>query len=282
MHSFLISLSWLAVASYLLAGCEATDVPELSSAGEILEQTGCKDPDNLTRVTGNDLCLVIKTWAPKQSDSVSTLLVFLHGDVSKGGAADYQYRAAEVYASPEVIAVAMLRPGYYDRAGNGSTGDYYGRRDNYTRENVEAIAAALQTLKRHHGVKHLVVLGHSGGANIAGVILGYQPGLIDGAVLVSCACNLTRWRLDRARRRWTRSLSAHRYIDAIPEHTTVVAITGERDNRTKPYLARDYVDDLRDRGVDATFVLIPKGKHRFYSMSFRKEVDDVLEAVKEK
>lgn len=296
MHSFLISLSRLAVALFLLAGCQATGVPEPSPpAGAKSEQIGCKDPDNLNRVSGNELCLVIKTWAPEPSDSASTLLVFLHGDVSKGCAcdvsrccaADYQYRAAKFYASSEVVAVAMLRPGYYDRAGNRSTGDYNCRRDNYTHVNIDAIAAALQTLKEYHKVEHLVVLGHSGGANIAGVILGRRPGLIDGAVLVSCACDIPRWRRDRRRQPWPRSLSAHNYIIDVPEDTTVVAITGEKDRNTKPYLARAYVRHLRESDVkNATFVRIPNAVHgfssMFYSVPFRKAVDGVLKAVKAK
>ena len=296
MHAFLITLSRLAAALYLLADCQVTGVPEPSPpAGAISEQTGCKDPDNFKRVSGNELCLVIKTWAPERSDSASTLMVFLHGDVSRCCAgdvsrccpADYQYSAAKVYASPGVVAVAMLRPGYYDRAGNHSTGKHYGRRDNYTHVNIDAIAAALQTLKRHHGVEHLVVLGHSGGANIAGVILGRRPGIIDGAVLVSCPCNVRLWRQER-KDPWPRSLSAHDYITAIPKDTTVLAITGEKDDNTKPKLAQDYVGELqcKRRDIDATFVRIPNAVHgfssMFYSVPFRKAVDGVLKAVKAK
>ena len=248
----------LFAAALLLAGCETASESD---------RLACLDPDNLTQARGKEYCLVIRTKFSQFADSPSTLIVFLHGDVSKGGPADYQFRSLGQYASSDVIAVAMLRPGYYDRYNNRSTGSNNGRRDSYTRENVEAIADALSTLKRHHKVKHLVVLGHSGGAAIAGVILGYQPGLVDGAILISCPCNLARWRADR--RPWMRSLSPHKYVDEVPVQAKILAITGANDHDTKPYLAKEYVSSLRDRGIDASVVIIADGSHGFDSLDWR-------------
>ena len=142
-----------------------------------------------------------------------------------------------------------------------------------------AIAAALLNLKRHHMAAKLVVLGHSGGASITGVILGYRPGLIDAALLLSCPCDIPRWRSDRGRRRWSRSLSPHRYLDGVPDTTKVVAVTGENDRNTGPHLARDYVSALRERGVDATFVLAPDGSHSFRSLPIREQLDALLQAL---
>lgn len=249
------------------------------TAGAGASEMGCETPDNVTRVAGAKLCLAIKTWAPAQTGSISTLLVFLHGDVSRGGPADYLFPTAEAYGSPTVVSVAMLRPGYYDRDGNRSTGDNFDRRDSYTQENIGAIAEALQNLKRHHGADKLVVLGHSGGAAIAGVILGTRPGLIDAALLLSCPCNIPRWRADRGRSRWKQSLSAHSFLDSVPDTTKVVAVTGEKDRNTGPHLARDYASALRERGVDATFVLAPDGSHSFRSLPVREQLDRLLQAL---
>lgn len=249
------------------------------TAGAGASEAGCETPDNVKRVAGAKLCLAIKTWAPARAGTASTLLVFLHGDVSRGGPADYLFRIAAAYASPAVISVAMMRPGYYDRDGNRSTGDNFGRRDSYTAENIEAIADALGNLKRHHGADKLVVLGHSGGASIAGVILGYRPGLIDAALLFSCPCDISRWRSDRGRRPWERSLSAHSFLDSVPGTAKVVAVTGEKDRNTRPHLARDYVSALRERGVEATFVLAEDGSHSFRSLPVREHLDRLLQAL---
>jgi pimeloyl-ACP methyl ester carboxylesterase len=40
----------------------------------------------------------------------------------------------------------------------------------------------------------VVVAGHSGGAAIAANILGRHPALIDAALLVSCPCDVEKWR----------------------------------------------------------------------------------------
>jgi pimeloyl-ACP methyl ester carboxylesterase len=39
-----------------------------------------------------------------------------------------------------------------------------------------------------------VLAGHSGGAPITGDLLGRLPSAVDGALLVSCPCDLAAWR----------------------------------------------------------------------------------------
>ena len=70
------------------------------------------------------------------------------------------------------------------------SGDKMGGGDNYTAHNVDAVANALQALKTKYGARRLVVVGYSGGAATAGVILGRHPELIDNAVLIACPCDL--------------------------------------------------------------------------------------------
>ena len=68
--------------------------------------------DNKTRVAANDECLVIKTHGgPAERTS---LIIFVHGDSPRGGPSDYLYRAAQVFGENGVVAVGLIRPGYYD------------------------------------------------------------------------------------------------------------------------------------------------------------------------
>lgn len=57
--------------------------------------------------------LAYQAYGPAQA---RILAVFVHGDVSAGGPADYMYRYAQSFAAGrrDVAAVALLRPGYYD------------------------------------------------------------------------------------------------------------------------------------------------------------------------
>ena len=224
-----------------------------------LPDSRCDSPDNETRVRGNKECLVIRTFRPASPAEAPKLLVFLHGDLSDGGAADYIYDLARDAVADGRVVVALLRPGYFDSAGNQSSGDNGNRQDSYTKHNVDAIAAALKALREHHKASHLVVVGHSGGAAISGVILGRHPGVADAAVLAACPCFVAEWRAGR--RRWTQSLSPDEVIKHVPVATRVLALTGDADDRTRPTLAADYVNALVKRGLPARFELVPGASH---------------------
>jgi predicted esterase len=133
---------------------------------------------------------------------------------------------------------------------------FYASGESYTPHNIDAISEALKTLKKHHSARKLIVVGHSGGANIGGVIIGRHPGLLDGAVLSACAANLQEWADRYGTARWTpaRSLSPHTYAKYVPKTTKVIAITGDKDTNSWPSLARDYVRLLQKHGVQASFI----------------------------
>lgn len=212
-------------------------------------------------VSGGNLCLAAATYGVDPARPTETLVVVLHGDVSSGGPADYHFAIAEKIAQPGVAAVALLRPGYADKAGRTSQGSNNDRSDSYTAVNIDAVAAAVEALKKQYQPRRTLVLGHSGGAAITGVLLGKNPGLFQGAVLMSCPCDLVRWRKEVGRRAWTKSLSPSDYVAKTPISTTVVAITGTADDNTSVGLGRDYVAALAKRGVPARFEAVEGAGH---------------------
>ncbi len=223
----------------------------------------CDPPDNLNWVAGEGECLKIKTLNKELSGKNPTLVVFLHGDVSGGGPASYYYSRAERFEGSSAVPVVLIRPGYYDSQGNYSTGSDCGRGDCYTPHNVDAIAEAIKSIKEFHKARNVILVGHSGGAAIAGVIIGRHPGLVDGAVLAACPCNMDEFnelRLSRGRRAWS-SLSPHSFVDGIPPTTQVIAITGDEDEKTPPFLAERYIKELQAMSIEASFVSIEGGTH---------------------
>ena len=242
-------IRFVALASVALAGSVAT--------AEAACQPSQKYPD---WVQGQKLCLAMQVHGTETANPA--LVVLLHGDVSSGGPADYLYRAARQLGGSGVIAVALLRPGYGDKAGKTSEGTNHGRRDSYSRTNIAAVGAAIEALKAHYKPRSVIIVGHSGGAAIAGVLIGQKPGIADAAVLVSCPCNIPRWRRERDRGPWRRSLSPHTFAATVSPKTTVVAITGDDDDNTSPRLARDYIATLVKRGVPARFQQVA-GTHSY-------------------
>ena len=224
----------------------------------------CAAGDILNAVQGGKLCLAVETVKGKvAADSGGALIVVLHGDGSRGGPTDYQYRIAQEAAADhaDATAVAILRPGYLDAKGKRSEGRDNGRRDHYTPENIDSVATVIKTLREHYRPARVLLIGHSGGAAFTGVIVGRHPGLVDGAVLVSCPCDISRWRQSSGGSDWPNSLSPSSFADRVPITALVLAVTGGNDKNTDPRLGRNYVESLTRRGIAAEFREIPGATH---------------------
>jgi pimeloyl-ACP methyl ester carboxylesterase len=220
-----------------------------------------------THVFGGGLCLAATTFGAEDAGAAPVLVVVVHGDISDGGAATYHVEFARTLARSGVVVVALYRPGYADAAGRMSEGSTLGRQDNYTAANVAAIAGAIDGLKKYHRARRVIYVGHSGGAAIGGVLIGRRPGLIDGAVLASCPCDIARWLRERGRPPWRRSLSPDFLLARVPKTTEVVAITGAADDNTFPVLAHDYAAALARRGVPARFIGVAGAGHGFSGLA---------------
>lgn len=219
----------------------------------------CSRPLPADYVQGGAHCLGIRIYGDAPAGTARVLVVALHGDTSRGGATETQHGIARRVAGPGVVGVGMLRPGYFDPQGRRSEGSDNGRGVTFTPNNVDSVAAGIRTLKEHYRPAKVILVGHSGGAATAGIILGRYPGLADGAVLVSCVCNtetMVKWQ------RWVGVTdSPHQFAKTLAKNVRVVAMTGDRDTVTPPSNAESYVRSLKSNGIDAEFMLVPGEGH---------------------
>ena len=192
-----------------------------------------------------------------------TLVVILHGDLSRGGTADHNFPIGRQVAKRKVPAIVMMRPGYTGsgRTSTGRPSRKQGRYERYNEAEIDSIATAVGKLKSHYKARRVVLVGYSGGALISGVMLGMHPGLVDGVVLVACPCDVSRWRKARGRGPLPSAQSPHEWLDKAPAHAWIIAITGSNDRNTFPELAEDYVAVARARGLDAEFVPVRGAGH---------------------
>ncbi len=222
----------------------------------------CSAEDYELKVSGASQCLLMRRFGASDPD---VMVVWLHGDVSSGGPASYHFavaqQAADQFAAMKFLSVALVRPGYPDGSGDSSSVALLqgGRADHYTGENLAEVGTAIERLRARFQPKKVVIVGHSGGAATAAVLLGMKPKLIDAAVLVACPCDLVAWRAGR--REWSRSENPIKWVDRVDPSAQVVALTGARDDNTLAELARRYVEALRAHGVDATFRLLADETH---------------------
>ena len=221
----------------------------------------CPDADGVSKVNGQLECLVIQTTPIKHKKTSTTLLVYLHGDSSRGGLYDRHFKHFNGFANQHTVFVGMIRPGYADSNKNASTGSIMGGGDNYTAHNVDAVANAIQALKAKYSARRVMLVGYSGGAATTGVILGRHPDLIDDAVLIACPCDLNIRRQGWAKNIVRRSLSPHEVADKVFKTVHVTAITGAKDINTKPEQVTGYIQTLQAHGVKARYIEVPNATH---------------------
>ena len=221
----------------------------------------CLAEDFETRISGETECLIMRRYGAERP---ATLLVWLHGNVSTGGPANSHFRVAEKaardFAGANVLSVALVRPGYPDGTGAYSSGNDFGRADNWPRATVRDIGAAVERLRQRYAPQRLILIGHSGGAAISAVLLGMRPELADAAILIGCPCDMIAWRAGRSRRPWT-SEDPMGWVAGVASATRVIALTGTDDVTTLPALAESYVSRLAQRGLHADFRLVFDAGH---------------------
>jgi pimeloyl-ACP methyl ester carboxylesterase len=212
------------------------------------------------------------------------LVVILHGD-APFAKPSYQDTLAQRIAAryPEVVAVAILRPGYADPQGNtsdGVRGQTTG--DNYNATNTDAIAAAIDRLRSTFHARRLILVGHSGGSAISANILGRHPALANAALLVSCPCDVTAWRAHMlAKTKFAGfggpvvTLSPIDLVAKVSASVPVTMMVGDSDDVAPPALTRAYEARAKQLGKRVHVVMVHGGHEIF----LRPEVLDELERL---
>jgi pimeloyl-ACP methyl ester carboxylesterase len=242
-------------------GAARTLLLALLAAPALAAGAPCETEDFETTVSGQSECLLMRRYG---SAAPTTMLVWLHGNVSTGGPANSHFRVAQKaaadLAADRVLSVALVRPGYPDGTGAYSSGSDNGRIDNWTQPVVAEMGTVIARLRNRFRPQTVILIGHSGGAAIAATLLGMKPELAEAALLIGCPCDMPAWRAGRSRTPW-RSEDPMNWIASVTAGTRVIAMTGSLDTTTVPSLASDYAARLRSRGNAAEFRLVPDAGH---------------------
>jgi predicted esterase len=263
-------------------GCLASDeIPATTDSDTIKEY--CSPADKLDWVIGKDECLKIITFKGSGSASLNTLIVYLHGDGAiEARPSDYLKHGVNKINADNVVQIILMRPGYFDSTGATSTGILKRksrRGTSYNSHNVKEIAMAIDNLKGYHKPKKTIIVGHSGGAAIAALILGRHSEVADGAILAACPCNVDKWVQMAGKRSGRDALSPSNYVDNIGSDVTVIALTGTKDNNTFPVLANEYIAKLEKHNVNGKFISVAGQTHNgiVRSPSFYNAINEIIE-----
>lgn len=184
--------------------------------------------------TGQRVRANIFRSADANASSHPVLVVILHGDLD--AAYHYVWAANAAKQIHGIVAVALVRPGYKDDAGDtsdGRMGNTTG--DNYTPEVLNQLDAAIHQLIAELHPSAVVLMGHSGGAAISADLLAWDQGLAKAALLLSCPCDLPPWRKHMKPLHpsplWDEpitSISPVDVVDKISPKARITLIVGER------------------------------------------------------
>jgi pimeloyl-ACP methyl ester carboxylesterase len=224
-------------------------------------------------VPGGAYRLKTSVFRSAQVSAAPVLVVVLHGDApfSRPG---YQNTFAATVAAThrDVVAVGLLRPGYTDPQGNTSEGERgLATGDNWHATNTDAIAHAIGELERRYHARKVVVAGHSGGAAIAANILGRHPALIDAALLVSCPCDVEKWRQQMFQltgrlvfQGEIDTLSPVEQITGVSDRVHVTMMVGSQDTVTPPGLSERYQAVAAQLGKHVRLVQLEGKGHEIF------------------
>jgi predicted esterase len=216
-------------------------------------------------LTGENLRLKLKIYKSEKLSGRPVLVIVLHGD-SPFHPPSYQYEFARDAAArfDNLMVAAVLRPGYADGTGDRSEGVRgLTTGDNYTPQVIDAIQQVIEQLKRKYKPSAVVLVGHSGGSAISADLIGRWPSLANGALLVSCVCDVTAWRKHMAEKQFNpiwfapvKSLSPTDLVDQISPSVHVRMLVGSKDDVAPPELTQKYAAALRARGIDVQVTVV--------------------------
>ncbi len=228
--------------------------------------------DNLNWVSTKSGHIHIRTYKNDSISATPNLVFVLHGDAPSGNPSS-QYILAQSIANSNknTIGVGILRPGYTDPEGyssDGMRGLAVG--DNYTPDRIKAIAEVILQLKHIYKPAKTILIGNSGGAAIVGDIIALYPELVNSAILISCPCNVPKWRAymekgKEASPQWSMavsSISPDEVADKINDSTQVVIISGEQDSIVPPEYSINYYNLLKNKHKAATLIKIKDEGHK--------------------
>ncbi|HEV8394848.1 MAG TPA: hypothetical protein VGQ37_11275 [Vicinamibacterales bacterium] len=230
-------------------------------------------------LTANGLRLKTLVYRATPLGERPTLVLALHGD-SPIGRPSIQFVFAQRAAAQltNAVGVGLLRPGYTDGAGETSEG-VRGRAtgDNYTPQVVDAVRDVIAALRNEFAPRAVVVVGHSGGAAITADLIGRWPDAADGALLVSCPCNVPAWQTHMMKGYlWpygpmalifklpNESLSPVELADGVAPSLPVRMLVGDRDPVAPRRFTDEYAGRLKQRGVDVVVTVAQGLGHEMF------------------
>lgn len=246
----------------------------LTSCNVNSQNTDCDKKDSLNFVKSSYGCTYFKYFKSDSLLNNPNLVILLHGD-APFNPPSYQYKLGKILErqTKNTIIVAVLRPGYTDNEGNhsdGIKGNTTG--DNYTMEVINNLTEVVKELKIRYKPNQTIIVGHSGGAAISADIISSTSNLIDKSVLVSCPCDVEKWRSYMSSKQpfyrpWkdsVKSISPIKMVDSLNSKVTMTLIHGTKDDVVPFDISNNYYQKLKNRDINVKLIKLDNEGHEIF------------------
>jgi hypothetical protein len=215
----------------------------------------CQKEDFVNFVSDVVGCIAINIHSDIKYDEdfkKKKLVIFIHGDQVETKNIYFDTFASE-FVHPDILLISITRPGWTNIKDHKSEGKLnISNGDNYIpKEDVDPIYRVIKKLKKKFKTLETLVVGHSGGAAITGILYGRFTKLVDSAILISCPCIVPLWRRDYYKNiiKKTNKLfcmpkfkshSPHQYVKKISSNLKIHIFAGNQDKNTLPIYSEEY------------------------------------------
>lgn len=214
----------------------------------------CQKEDFVNFVSDVVGCIAINIHSDIKFDEnlKKKLVIFIHGDQVETKNIYFDTFASE-FVQPDILLISITRPGWTNIKDHKSEGKLnISNGDNYIpKEDVDPIYRVIKKLKKKFKTLETLVVGHSGGAAITGILYGRFTKLVDSAILISCPCIVPLWRRDyynniikKTNKLFCmpkfKSHSPHQYVKKISSNLNIHIFAGNKDKNTLPIYSQEY------------------------------------------
>jgi len=207
-----------------------------------------------------------------KGDREGYLNILVHGTWPDGTNTLGRYSPfAEILSfNTDITTVAVALPGYSNSSTNNFTALAHEGVKNLAakEEYIHFLSDLVKELKYRFEAQTVTYIGHSAGAMMGGTLAGFEPNLINNAVLVGGRYNIHEE--DKA----TGLVSIVDVIDEVSKDTKFLLIYGEKDKISPAKVTKNFYELASKKGLDVKIVEVKNGVHLDLDMT-----DTSVEAI---
>ena len=235
----------------------------------------CAKEDYINYVSDFTGCIAItihRDVNTKESLYKKKIVFFIHGDQIEPKVTYFDNFVSN-FSFDDTVLISITRPGWINKKNNKSDGKKnISNGDNYIPNiDVDPIYRTIKKIKKKFNSKEIIIVGHSGGAAITGILFGRFNNIVNEAILISCPCIVPLWRKNYAEQLSLKnkkricipkykSKSPHEYVKKIDSKIKINIFVGEDDKNTLPLYSYIY-HSLLDNFGKKTHLKMFSGDH---------------------